>query len=389
MLFGIGFVHALDVVGRERLYLDDGLGIKEELNYAPVENILIAPISLPAQNGINAEDWIRGLYYYSTVRFGYADIPFDYVVLDNGKVYKTSQISPEYEIEIEGEAGNSILIGYLAKADDSDIDSQARDELKALVLKLANENNVEAESINLEGIRYKINLTNSTSTIEKTNMVGSWAQSLKEIREYVTANYSPVAKKYSVSVEEVSFPEEKLNAGSVAIVEITIKNTGENLLFADSGSSVLVTKTDGKLSKFFLNGIWASQSQISVLSEGEYLQPGESKTFQMKFNVPLYFGIQEENFVIKDGLGNTIDGTDFRVAIDVGKLDATVIEVLETGTGYLNVRAADSGNAEIISKISTGERYILKQRGTYGYVQLDLGDGKLGWVSQQYVKVVN
>ncbi|MBN1331516.1 SH3 domain-containing protein [Candidatus Dojkabacteria bacterium] len=389
ILCSLSLVNAVDITGRDKLYLDGGLGQKEELTYAPVESIIIAPIVLPEQNGINSDDWIRGLYYYSTVRLGYADIPFDYIVLNNGKIYKTSQISFENEVQIEGVDSNAIVVGYLASKEDSDINTQARSDIRDLVLKLANENNIEAESIDLQGLRYKINLTNNTSTIETTEMVGSWAQSLKEIKAYVGANYSPIPRSFSISIEQVSYSEEELEPGSVAVIELTIKNTGENLLFADSESSLLITKKDGKLSKFFLNSLWASQSQVSVLSEGEYLQPGESKTFQVKFNVPLYFGIQEEIFVIKDGLGNTLDGTEFRVALNVGKLDATVVEILDTGTGYLNVRSADSGGAEVVSKVSPGERYILRQRGTYGYVQIDLGDGKLGWVSQQYVKVVN
>ncbi|MBD3281047.1 hypothetical protein GF389_06060 [Candidatus Dojkabacteria bacterium] len=380
---------ALDVTQRSKLYLDDGLGMKEEINYAPVESILIAPITLPGQVGVNSDDWIRGLYYYSTVRFGYADIPFNYIVLDNGKIFKTSELSAEYEVRIEGRTGNSLIVGYFANKDDSDIDSQAFDEIKELVLELANEYSVESDNIDLEGLRYRINLINSTSTMENIDMVGSWDQSLKEIKEYVDANYSPEPKSYSVSVEEVSYPDGELEPGSVAIIELMIQNTGENLLFADSDSSVLVTKKGGGLSKFFLNGAWASQSQVSVLNEGEYLQPGESKTFQMKFNVPLYFGVQEESFILQDGLGNEIDDTDFRVALDVGELDATVVEILETGTGYLNVRSADSGNAEVIDKISPGERYILKQRGTFGYVQIDMGEGTLGWVSQNYIRVVN
>jgi hypothetical protein len=58
--------------------------------------------------------------------------------------------------------------------------------------------------------------------------------------------------------------------------------------------------------------------------------------------------------------------------------------ITETGTGYLNVRADSSLEANIIGKVYPGEmyEYILKQDGWY---QIELSDGEAGWVFGDYV----
>lgn len=388
-VFGVS-AQALTITGREKLYFDNGLGfVPEEKVFAPVEGIIVSPIYLPEDTGLNSDDWIRGLYYYSTVRLGYEDMPFHYVLLPNGKVYKTGTVSEGNVIKIGGEETNVALIGYLSKRSDVEFAERSLTSLKDLALKIANENEIDSQKIEVTGLRYSINLSNKTSSLERTTVAGSWAKNIESVQEYVAQNYSPIPKTYNIQIDSVKYPESKLEPGSVAIVELTLTNTGENVIYEGSDSALYATKEDGTLSKFFLNSVWASQSQVPILSEGEFLGPSETKTFQLKFNIPLYFGIQRESFVIKTAEGEVLKDSKFGVAIEVSEIDERVVEVTQTELGYLNVRDGDSGNAEIVGRVSPGERYILKQTGTYGYVQIDLGEGELGWVSQKYIRNVN
>lgn len=60
------------------------------------------------------------------------------------------------------------------------------------------------------------------------------------------------------------------------------------------------------------------------------------------------------------------------------------IKVNSTPTGYLNVRSKASTSSELITKINPGEVYVFttKQNGWYS---IQLTDGRVGWVSGQYV----
>lgn len=61
------------------------------------------------------------------------------------------------------------------------------------------------------------------------------------------------------------------------------------------------------------------------------------------------------------------------------------LEILNTETGYLNVRSEASTKSELVGKALPGEtyEYSLKQGGWY---QIILNDGKQGWVSGKYAK---
>jgi len=63
------------------------------------------------------------------------------------------------------------------------------------------------------------------------------------------------------------------------------------------------------------------------------------------------------------------------------------IEILKTGTGFLNVRDNNNAKGKKVGKVLSGEQYVylLNQDGWY---QITLADGTVGWVTGQYVKTV-
>lgn len=61
------------------------------------------------------------------------------------------------------------------------------------------------------------------------------------------------------------------------------------------------------------------------------------------------------------------------------------IKVLDTPTGWLNVRSAPSLGANVVTKINPGEYYSYIEEQT-GWVRIKLDKDKDGWVSVQYVE---
>jgi len=387
-MFSLNLFAKVDISSRDELGLDESLRTQEQ-EYTLNENILITPLFLPSGRDLQPEEWIRGLYYYSVERLGFPDVPFHYIITYNGKIYKGNEVGDEAKIDIVDADSNSIIIAYLAKEEDVNFSDQGKVALDGLLIELANKNAIESDSINIANLRFKLNLATKLSSLEARDIVGGWEETLKDSRAQVKANYSPLQRKYHIEVVEVKAPSVKVKPGETVIIELSLKNSGESSIYSGTNAELLASKKDDKLSKFFMNNVWASQSQVAIMSEGDMMKPNETKVFQLKFRVPLYFGKQTENFNIENGLGEKVDGTDFTVTMEVDQISETVVEILETETGYLNIRKADSGNSDVLQRVSPGERYIQKKTGEYGYVQIDLGEGVLGWASQKYVKKVN
>lgn len=64
------------------------------------------------------------------------------------------------------------------------------------------------------------------------------------------------------------------------------------------------------------------------------------------------------------------------------------VEILETGTGYLNVRKGPGTNFEKISQVTPGESYTFEEEDSAaGWYKITLADGTSGWVTKQYAKI--
>src|SRR3989338_1828444 len=63
------------------------------------------------------------------------------------------------------------------------------------------------------------------------------------------------------------------------------------------------------------------------------------------------------------------------------------LEIIPTGTGFLNVRSQPGLSGSIIAKVKPGETYVYTEEND-GWHQIILADGGKGWVSGKYVNLV-
>lgn len=66
----------------------------------------------------------------------------------------------------------------------------------------------------------------------------------------------------------------------------------------------------------------------------------------------------------------------------------TTVTIKPTETGWLRVRVSADGNSAEVAKVKPGEKYKMLQQVTDWY-QIDLGAGKVGWVSAKYVEITS
>ena len=62
--------------------------------------------------------------------------------------------------------------------------------------------------------------------------------------------------------------------------------------------------------------------------------------------------------------------------------------IKKTGTGYLNVRDGAAFSSGIIDRVTPGETYIYIEEET-SWVKIKLTNGIEGWVSKQYVEIID
>lgn len=63
------------------------------------------------------------------------------------------------------------------------------------------------------------------------------------------------------------------------------------------------------------------------------------------------------------------------------------LEILDTPTGFLNVRSGPGTNFAKITQVNPGENYeLISTDETKAWYQIKLAQGQTGWVSRQYVK---
>ncbi len=64
------------------------------------------------------------------------------------------------------------------------------------------------------------------------------------------------------------------------------------------------------------------------------------------------------------------------------------LEILKTGTGFLNVRDAGNIKGKIVGKVLPGEEYVYRDEQN-GWYQIVLADENVGWVIGEYIKLSN
>jgi hypothetical protein len=88
-----------------------------------------------------------------------------------------------------------------------------------------------------------------------------------------------------------------------------------------------------------------------------------------------------------DGEGLTADAKEAFEALTGAGLGGKNATILETGLGWLRVRDAASLNSSEIARVNVGETFAVLEE-TSGWVKIKITEGTEGWVSDQYVEIV-
>ena len=378
-----------EVISRESIGIDETLAQKDIANYLEPERIVLTQISTDAvELGSDSKVWASQIYYYYITRLGFVDIPYNYLLSEDGKLYQGRSgyigIVPELD-----SPDSVILIGYMSN--NPKLSNLARQELGVFIESIGGYYDISKKSISVASIQFiepkegtsgKLKLVNDSSS--------TFARDVAEAVELMFADisYDEIDRNYSAAVT-VSDYEKKAKSGGIVEINAQIKNNGEAPLYLEN-SPLFVRTLDGKDSEFSINGEWGSASVATIIDDG-YLLPGQSKDF--KFS--LYAGVfpteegkpHEQSFILgvrRKEKTYLVNDSGFSVSFEVEKGEFDIIKITETGVGYINMRACPQRNCDIVSTIPVGERVIAKEYGD-SWIKVQYQE-KEGWIVSSYHK---
>lgn len=382
-------VKAVNIQTVEDINLDSSI-IREDINYNLPTRVLITPIYIPDDTGnINAEEWYRGLYYYTVSKLGFNDIPFHYVIADTGETFKGNSGGDERKISVSDYGSDMVVVGYLSEKHETNFNPRSEQELVDLLTEICNKNEINPKNIEIEAIRFVRNQSTKSVSIVKDDLIGQWRSNLENLKAQVNARYQPVKKEYKVEVLEVVSPSEAVEPGSEATVSIKVSNLSQYGIYGGSGSELLLTKADQSGSIFYLNNVWASQSQLPVLELDQTLLPLSEGTFEVRVRAPLYTGEVSETFEVWNFNGEKVSDQPVVIKLNLSSTNRSIGEIIQNQFGVLNVRSNPNIESSVIAQASPGERYFIIDYTDNGWVQIELHNGQKGWLAQWYVRQVN
>ncbi len=170
--------------------------------------------------------------------------------------------------------------------------------------------------------------------------------------------------------------DKKTAAGSgtlITLSPIDDKNSSELLLLSFPGSAQVVLDSNivGQ-TPLLLKKITASDHEIKILKDGYNEKIIKVKTINGKrLEGTIYLGI-------KPDLSKPI-------AASPTPVFAAKVLILDTPTGYLNVRSDASASSSVVETVNPGDELDLITS-KEDWFEVKLPDGKTGWVSSTYAK---
>lgn len=377
-----------NVVELSEIELDTSV-VQESGLYTLNDRILIAPIFMANNNlDVSAEEHFKGLHYYTISRLGYSDIPFHYVVTKNGTVFEANSGGLERSIPIVEYGTGAIVIAYLAPRGDDSFSSRAESALVELVAEVANQNAILPENLDIQQINFERDINSREVTMEAITAPDSWVSVRQEIVDEVEPLYNPIEKDYEIAVDEVILPTELVEPGESIELQITLSNLRNTGLYTGTTSEIILSKQEGGASAFFSPDNWISSSELRIMDSDDSLLPFGEAIFDATIRAPLFVGEIREEFVLRTIGGQTIADETISLVLNIAQTDRAIIEVGETETGTLNVRATPSSVGNEIGQVSPGQRFFVLEDAGNGWIRIDLGDGTSGWVAGWLVNVI-
>lgn len=356
---------------------------QQEENFGRPNAIYIVPFVLDDSVYVSSEEWYKGFFYYQAMRLNQGDFLVHYVVTEDGNIWEGNEYGEVQRFGIEDPQNIPVIIAYLADSDSGEFSNEAKNALGNLVVDIANRNQLELSQVYIKNVTYIATSDRKIITrIEDASAL--WSRGLASVVASIENKYNPdvAASNISLSLAGVDLPDTAVNYGQDIIVDVTVKNDGTTAIYEDTQFELLASKVGSGFSIFSINDLWLTPSSTSIMADGDSLLPNETKTFRLRIRVPLYFGQQTETFQLTNAYGDPYFNTTFNISLNINRLNKEAVEIVGSSV-YIYVREQPDTVSPAVTKVSPGQRFVVVERSN-GYVKIDIGNGKIGWVPSGY-----
>ncbi|MDD4382046.1 MAG: hypothetical protein PHE21_01735 [Candidatus Dojkabacteria bacterium] len=323
----------------------------------------------------NPDKWSKALYYYAITRLSFADLPYNYLLGENGQIYEGRQggigVNPELR-NIDG----AIVIGYMSN--DPILTNAAGNSL----LTMSNELSRSLGITSYAAVKLKISQKEGALSVVTPDVIeGDFAKSVKES----LANWKSYSREnlvYKAKIEEVVYTNTVV-IGSKLEVKVKVKNMNDFNWLTDRNPIYISTK-DGKESNFSINAVWDSFSKPTHI-EDKVVKPGEIVEFTFQMQPKVMPGDASENFEVMKFDKKPFTDSSFEVKFTVSKGDYTLVRVNSPQYGFVHIRECQWYSCEIVESAKDGTVFILQSEKD-GWMRITYDEGKTGWVYSKYMK---
>lgn len=346
--------------------------------YSSPQKIYITQITSSAQEmPRNPSLWVKTLYYYYITRLALPDIPYTYMIDENGTIYQGKQGYQGANVPSE-DLKNVILIGYLSN--NGNITSRAQSSLKEIVNSLS-------ERWDVKSVKpVKLKITKSEGALSELSVLNSTGEFSTSVNE-TFANWKPSPPKplpYKVKMESLEYPKESVIGGRIK-VKVTYKNMNDFVWFVKDEPIYLSVK-GGKESPLAVNKVWDSFSKPVSITDKE-IKPGDNLEIEFELEAKVLVGEVKESFVLQESEGEPFEGSEFEVKFAVVKGDNVLVKVVSPEYGFLNIRKCKWASCEIIDAVKDGSVFILLEEKD-GWGKIKYSEDIEGWGLMRYLKKI-
>lgn len=369
-------------IKRKKLNFDEDLTPDTEMKYSRPKQILVAHI-IPEHENIlkDFKSWLQFFHYYSMTRLRLPDIPFNYIIDEQGNIYEGLENTENRSAFLD--AGDGIvLIAYISS--DLSMSERAKDSFKNLIEKYSYKFAIQQEDVDVVEVFLKESDENSASLLSykpTDNLFkNEFLNLVKRFKFYDEPNI-----RFSGSVEDLAYPN-SVKSGDSLSVKFSLKNKDSFPWFVDS-NEIFLSTVDGEESIFAANQLWDSFSKPFALKK-QIILPDEFINLTLKLDTEgIVPGEYEADFKFVMLPDIDVKGSDFKVKFRIDKGNRKVVQIRRTGTGALTVYECPAYNCAMVAAAKSGEKYLVVDEQELWYKVIV--EGVEGWVTIHYADLVD
>lgn len=325
----------------------------------------------------DSSKWVKSLYYYCITRLHFSDLPYTYLLDENGIIYQGNKNGIGANPELK-DVDNAVIIGYLSN--NTDLTNRGSESLNQIIEEISYNWGIQE----LSTVKLYINQEEGKlSTISTELSTGEFSSSVQEaLAEW--KGYGEEHLEYKAKIEEVIFGEE-LEIGERLKVNVKFKNMNDFVWFTDRDPIYISTK-GGEESDFAINQDWESFSKPVSISEKNIL-PGESVELEFELEARVLLGEATESFEILKFEGKPFADSAFDVKFAITRGDKQLVEVASPKYDFVNIRECRWYSCKVLDSADDGTVFILEGE-EEGWSRIRFGVNLYGWVNSGYLKKI-